>query len=151
MYALNATVIDQCLDVFWWAKFRKTKAAIKLHTLLNPHTSIPEYIFITEGSVHEVNTLDYLSFPQGCYLVMDKGYVDFARLRRLAQERINFIARAKENMRYKVIDHRIIDEEQGVICDQTVLLTGIETPEKYPERIRDSYILTRRKKVWPYF
>jgi hypothetical protein len=136
VYALDATVIDLCLDVFWWAKFRKTKAAIKLHTLLDLQNSIPEYIFITDGSVHEVNTLDYLSFPPGSYLVMDKGYIDFARLRRLAQERTNFIVRAKENMKYKVIDQRITDKEQGMMCDQTVLLTGIETSEKYPERIR---------------
>jgi len=136
VYALDATVIDLCLDVFWWAKFRKTKAAIKLHTLLDLQTSIPEYIFITDGSVHEVNTLDYLSFPPGSYLVMDKGYIDFARLRRLAQERTSFIVRAKENMKYRVIDQRITDKEQGMMCDQTVLLTGTETSEKYPERIR---------------
>jgi hypothetical protein len=91
VYALDATAIDLCLNVFWWAKFRSTKAAIKLHTLLDLKTAIPEYIFITDGSVHEVNTLDYSSLPAGSYLVMDKAYIDFARLRRIAGERTNFV------------------------------------------------------------
>jgi len=136
IYALDATVIDLCLDVFWWAKFRKTKAAIKLHTLLDIETAIPEYIFITDGSVHEVNTLDYLKLIPGSYLIMDRGYLDFARLRTLAQQRINFVIRAKDNMKYRVIDQRICDKNKGLVCDQTVFLTGNTTQKKYPERIR---------------
>jgi Transposase DDE domain/Domain of unknown function (DUF4372) len=136
VYALDATVIDLCLDVFWWAKFRKMKAAIKLHTLLDLKTAIPEYIFITDGSVHEVNTLDYISFPAGSYLVMDKAYIDFARLRRLAAERTTFVVTAKDNMKYRVIKRKITKNETGVICDQTIVLTGVATSKKYPERLR---------------
>ena len=136
VYALDATVIDLCLDVFWWAKFRKTKAAIKLHTLLDLKTAIPEYIFITDGSVHEVNTLDYISFPAGSYLVMDKVYIDFARLRRLAGERTNFVVTAKDNIKYRVIKRKITKKETGVICDQTIVLTGAATSKKYPARLR---------------
>jgi hypothetical protein len=136
VYALDATVIDLCLDVFWWAKFRKTKAAIKLHTLLDLKTAIPEYIFITDGSVHELNTLDYISFPAGSYLVMDKAYIDFARLRRLAGERTNFVVTAKDNIKYRVIKRKITKKETGVICDQTIVLTGAATSKKYPARLR---------------
>lgn len=136
VYALDATVVDLCLEVFWWAKFRKTKAAIKLHTLLDLKTAIPEYIFITDGSVHEVNTLDYFSFPAGSYLIMDKGYIDFSRLMRLAHERTNFIITAKGNMKYRVIDRGITDRKKGVICDQTIILTGTLTSQKYPDCLR---------------
>jgi hypothetical protein len=134
--ALDATVVDLCLDVFWWAKFRSTKGAVKLHTLLDLKTSIPEYIFITEGSVHEVKTLDYFSLPAGSYLVMDKAYIDFARLWRLARERTNFVIRAKENMKYKVLDRGIPDKQKGVLCDQTIEFTGPSTLKKYPDNLR---------------
>jgi len=136
VYALDATVVDLCLDVFWWAKFRKKKGAIKLHTLLDLKTAIPEYIFITDGSVHEVNTLDYISFPAGSYLVMDKAYIDFARLSRLASERTTFVVRSKENMKYRVLKSRITDKNTGVLCDQTIVLTGNLTSKKYPENLR---------------
>jgi Transposase DDE domain/Domain of unknown function (DUF4372) len=136
VYALDATTIDLCLDVFWWAKFRSTKAAIKLHTILDLKTAIPEYIFITDGSVHEVNTLDYFSLPAGSYLVMDKGYIDFARLWCLARERTNFVVRAKKNMKYKVIERFLTDKTKGVLCDQTIVLTDPITTKKYPECLR---------------
>ena len=136
VYALDATTIDLCLDVFWWAKFRSTKAAIKLHTILDLKTAIPEYIFITDGSVHEVNTLDYFSLPAGSYLVMDKGYIDFTRLWRLARERTNFVVRAKKNMKYKVIERFLTDKTKGVLCDQTIVLTDPITNKKYPECLR---------------
>ena len=136
IYALDATVIDLCLNVFWWAKFRSTKAALKLHTILDLKTAIPEYIFITDGSVHEVNTLDYFSLPAGSYLVMDKAYIDFARLSRIAGERTNFVVRAKDNMKYRVIARRITDKKKGVICDQTIVLTSPATSKKYPKRLR---------------
>jgi hypothetical protein len=136
IFALDATVVDLCLDVFWWAKFRSTKGAVKLHTLLDLKTSIPEYIFITEGSVHEVKTLDYFSLPAGSYLVMDKAYIDFARLWRLARERTNFVIRAKENMKYRVLDRGIPDKDKGVLCDQTIEFTGPATSKKYPDNLR---------------
>lgn len=136
IFALDATVIDLCLDVFWWARFRTKKAAVKLHTLLDLKTAIPEYIFITEGAVHEVNTLDYFSLPAGSYLVMDKAYIDFARLWRLARERTNFVIRAKDNMKYRVVGRGKSDKNKGVICDQTIEFTGTLTAKKYPERLR---------------
>jgi len=136
IFALDSTVIDLCLNVFWWATFRKAKAAVKLHTLLDLKTSIPEYIFITDGSIHDVNILDCISLPSGSYLIMDKAYIDFARLRRLAGERVNFVIRARTNFKYKVIDRRMINKKQGVICDQTVELTGPLSSQKYPEYLR---------------
>jgi len=136
VYALDATTIDLCLNVFWWAKFRSTKAAIKLHTLLDLKTAIPEYIFITDGSIHDVNTLDYISLPAGSYLVMDKAYIDFERLRQFARERTNFVIRAKKNMKYRVLDRGITAKDKGVLCDQTIVLTGTITSKKYPECLR---------------
>jgi len=136
IFALDATVVDLCLNVFWWAKFRSTKAAVKLHTLLDLKTAIPEYIFITEGAVHEVKTLDYFSLPAGSYLVMDKAYIDFARLWRLARERTNFVIRAKDNMKYRVLKRGKAEKNKGVICDQTIEFTGAVTSKKYPDHLR---------------
>jgi hypothetical protein len=136
IFALDATVVDLCLNVFWWAKFRSAKAAVKLHTLLDLKTSIPEYIFITDGSVHEVKTLDYFSLPAGSYLVMDKAYIDFARLWRLSRERTNFVIRAKNNMKYRVLDRGKTEKDKGVICDQTIEFTGVVTSKKYPDCLR---------------
>lgn len=136
VYAFDATVIDLCLDVFWWAKFRSQKAAIKLHTLLDLKTAIPEYIYITDGSVHEVNTLDYISLPAGSYLVVDKGYTDFKRLFELARQHISFIIRAKDNMKYRVIDRGVPLAGKGIICDQTIVFTGSLSSQKYPDCLR---------------
>lgn len=107
-----------------------------MHTLLDLKTAIPEYIFITDGSVHDVNVLDVVSLPGGSYLVMDKAYIDFKRLWRLSRENINFIIRAKDNMKYKVIDRGIPDKKTGVICDQTIELTNQASAEKYPGPLR---------------
>jgi len=136
VYALDATVVDLCLDVFWWAKFRRAKGAIKLHTVLDLKTAIPEYILISDGSLHEVNTLDNFSFPAGSYLVMDKGYIDFARLWQLSKDRVNFIVTAKDNMQYKVLERNKVIKENGVICDQTIELTGIRSSKRYPGTLR---------------
>ena len=136
IFALDSTVIDLCLNVFWWANFRSTKAAVKLHTLLDLKTSIPEYIFITEGSIHDVNIIDYISLPAGSYLVMDKAYIDFARLWRLARDRTNFVTRAKENLKYKVLDSGIPDKSKGVLADQTIKLTGQNSSMRYPGVLR---------------
>lgn len=136
IYALDATVIDLCLNVFWWAKFRKAKGAVKLHTLLDLKTSIPEYIFITDGSVHEVNLLDFVRIPRGSYLVMDKGYVDFKRLMKLENENITFVIRAKANMHYSVLERKEVDKSSGVLCNQTIMLRGINTAVKYPRKLR---------------
>jgi len=136
IYALDATVVDICLSVFWWASFRTTKAAIKINTLLDLKTSIPEFIFITEGAVHEVSMLDYICIPGGSYLVMDKAYIDFARLCKLTKDNITFVIRAKENMLYKVTSRKTVDKSTGVICDQTIELKGIKTSQRYPDNLR---------------
>ena len=136
IYALDSTTIDLCLNVFWWAKFRTTKAAIKLHILLDLKTTIPEYVFISEGAVHDINALDNISLPTGSYLVMDKAYVDFARLWRLTSERVNFVLRSKDNMQYKVIERRKVDKNTGILCDQTIELTRESSLKKYPKRLR---------------
>jgi hypothetical protein len=136
IYALDATIIDLCLSVFWWAKFRTTKAALKINTLLDLKTSIPEFLLITEGSVHEVNVLDSIIIQPGSYLVMDKAYIDFARLWRLTNDNITFVIRAKDNMQYKVTYRKPIEKTSGLICDQDIALTGINTSKKYPESLR---------------
>lgn len=136
IYALDATVVDLCLSVFWWARFRTTKGAIKVNTLLDLKTSIPEFILITEGAVHDVKALDYVSIPAGSYLVMDKAYIDFGRLWRLTSDKITFVIRAKDNMDYRVLSRRPADKASGVLCDQTIKLTGINTSKKYKEPLR---------------
>jgi len=136
IFALDSTVVDLCLSVFWWATFRTTKSAIKIHTLLDLKTSIPEYIFISEGSLHDVNALDDINLPAGSYLVMDRAYVDFERLNRLADERINFVIRSKTNMKYEILNSGQTDPSTGVLSDQAIILTGLNTKQKYPECLR---------------
>jgi hypothetical protein len=136
IFALDSTTVDLCLNVFCWATFRSTKAAIKLHTVLDLKTAIPEYIFISEGSLHDVNALDYFSLPSGSYLVMDKAYVDFARLWTLSTNRINFVLRAKDNMQYRVVQRRVVAKATGVLCDQTIILIGTNTAKKYSHALR---------------
>ena len=136
IYAMDATVVDLCLSLFCWAKFRPTKAAVKLHTLLDLKTAIPEYIFITDGSVHEVNLLDNISLPGGSYLILDRGYLDFKRLWRLSNEHSTFVIRAKENMQFKVIDRGSPDKKNGIICDQAIELTTPASKQKYPGPLR---------------
>lgn len=136
IYALDSTIVDLCLSVFWWATFRTTKAAIKIHTLLDLKTSIPEYIFITEGSVHDVNVLDNIDLPRGSYLVMDRAYVDFERLYNLAVNRINFVVRAKSNLKYEVLNSGQPDKDNGIQSDQCILLTGVNSSQKYRDSLR---------------
>jgi IS4 transposase len=136
VFALDSTTVDLCLDVFWWATFRSTKAAIKVHTLLDLKTSIPEFIFISEGSVHDVNALDQITVQKGSYYVMDKAYVDFSRLYRIKKEKAYFVVRAKENLQFERIASRPADKNAGVICDQDISLTGFYSTQNYPDRLR---------------
>lgn len=136
IYALDSTVVDLCLSVFWWATFRTTKAAVKIHTVLDLKTAIPECIYITEGSVHDVNLLDRIQLPRGSYLVMDRAYIDFERLWQLANERINFVIRGKTNLKYRVLNSGTPNRDTGVLSDQAIELTGINTAFKYPECLR---------------
>ena len=136
IYALDSSIVDLCVTVFWWATFRSTKAAIKVHTVLDLKTAIPEYIYITEASVHDVNILDKVDLPGGSYLVMDRAYVDFSRLHELAKDRINFIVRAKSNLNYRVLDSGIPETDAGILSDQAIQLTGYASSKKYGGALR---------------
>jgi len=136
VYALDSTTIDLCLALFPWAHFRRCKGAIKLHTLLDVRGSIPSFIHITDGKVHDVNILDVLIPEPGSFYVMDRGYLDFARLYILAQGLAFFVIRSKENLRFRRRYSRPIDKSTGLRCDQTILLTGPLTSKLYPEKLR---------------
>ena len=118
VYALDATTIDLCLALFPWAKFRKTKAAVKLHTLLDLRGAIPSFIHISDGKLHDVNVLDVLIAEPGAFYVMDRGYLDFERLYRLHQAASFFVTRAKSNFKFKRVYSRPIDRSTGLLCDQ---------------------------------
>lgn len=136
VYALDSSTIDLCLALFPWATFRTTKAAIKLHTLLDLRGSIPTFIWITDGSVHDVRILDVLIPEPGSIYVFDRAYVDFARLWHLHESRAVFVTRAKKNLAYRRLYSAPVDRATGVFCDQAVMLTGRETPHRYPAKLR---------------
>jgi hypothetical protein len=136
VYALDSTTIDLCLSLFSWARFRRAKAAIKLHTLLNLRGSIPEFIHISDGKMHDVNVLDILIPLPGAYYIMDRGYVDFARLYAIHQALAFFVTRAKRGMMYQRISSRRVRKRSGLRSDQTIRLTGVNTATDYPEPLR---------------
>lgn len=136
VYALDATTIDLCLSLFPWAKFRKHKGGIKLHTLLDVQTSIPTFIELTPAKVHEVNILDIIIPEAGAFYVMDRGYVDFSRLHILHLSNSFFVIRAKSNMDFKRIYSHPVDRTTGVLCDQTISLTGYYPSKEYPDKLR---------------
>jgi hypothetical protein len=136
IFALDSTTVDLCLDVYCWAKFRSTKAGIKIHTLLNSKTAIPEFIFITEASVHDINILDKIPIAKGNYYVMDKAYTDFNRLYSLHCKRAYFVVRAKGNNKYRKISSRKVDKSTGVKYDWDVILTGFYSSQNYPLVLR---------------
>jgi Domain of unknown function (DUF4372)/Transposase DDE domain len=136
VYALDSTTIDLCLSVFPWAHFRSTKAAVKLHTLLDLRGSIPSFIHISDGKLHDVHALDLLIPEAGAFYVMDRGYVDFARLHVLHLAGSFFVTRAKSNMDAHRIYSSATDRSTGVICDQAIALDGFYTRQDYPEHLR---------------
>jgi hypothetical protein len=136
VYALDATTIDLCLSLFPWARFRKNKGAIKLHTLLDLRGPIPSFIEITDGKVHEVNILDTLILEPGSFYVMDRGYLDFIRLYALHLAKAFFITRNKNNIKYRRIYSRSVDKSTGLRCDQTIVLTGVHSAKDYSEHLR---------------
>ncbi len=136
VYALDATTIDLCLSLFPWAKFRKHKGGIKLHTLLDVQTSIPTFIELTPAKVHEVNILDIIIPEAGAFYVMDRAYIDFARLYRLHLSNSFFVIRAKSNINFKRIYSHPVDRTTGVLCDQTISLTGFYPSRGYPDTLR---------------
>ena len=136
VYALDATTIDLCLSIFPWAHFRQHKGAIKLHTLLDLRTSIPTFIHISDGRLHEVNTLDIVPLEPGAFYVMDRAYLDFSRLYRLSQASAFFLIRAKSNLRCRRIYSHPVDRTSGLIYDQSVMLTGFYQRKDYPDKLR---------------
>lgn len=135
-YALDSTTIDLCLSLFPWARFRKKKAAVKLHTLLDLRGSIPTFIKITDGKVHDVNILDELMPEPGSFYIMDRGYIDFQRLYTLHLSSAFFITRSKSNFKFCRLYSHPIDKTTGLRCDQTIVLTGMKSAQEYPEKIR---------------
>jgi hypothetical protein len=136
VYALDSSTVDLCLSLFAWAPFRSTKAAIKLHTLLDLRGAIPAFIHISDGKLHDVNVLDMLSFEAGAFYVMDRGYVDFARLYALHQAGAFFVTRAKSPMDARRVYSAATDRSTGIISDQQVMLNGHYSAKKYPEHLR---------------
>jgi hypothetical protein len=136
VYALDSTTIDLCLSVFPWAHFRTTKAAVKMHTLLDLRGNIPSFIHISDGKLHDVHALDMLLPEPGAIYVMDRGYVDFERLNVLHQAGAFFVTRAKSNMDWRRIYSAASDRSNGIICDQIIALNGVQTSQHYREHMR---------------
>ena len=136
VYALDASTIDLCLSVFPWAPFRSTKAAIKLHTLLDLRGNIPSFLHISDGKLHEVNVLDLLLPEPGAFYIMDRGYIDFDRLYRLHEAKSFFVTRAKSNLKAQRRYSHPVDRSTGLICDQTIVLTGFYSKQDFDTPLR---------------
>ncbi len=136
VYALDATTIDLCLSMFPWAPFRSTKAAVKLHTLLDLRGSIPTFIHISDGKLHDVNVLDLLLVEAGAFYIMDRGYLDFARLYALDQAGGFFVTRAKRNLDARRLYSARVDRDTGLICDHTIALNGFYAAKHFPGHLR---------------
>ena len=135
-YAFDSTTIDLCLSIFPWAKFRRRKAAVKLHTLIDLRGNIPCFIHITPGKTHDVNAIDHLILEPGAFYIMDRGYLDFARLQRFSQNMAFFVIRAKSNMDYSRQVSSPVDKATGLRSDQIILLTGSKSSKLYPAPLR---------------
>lgn len=136
VYAFDSTTIDLCLSLFPWARFRRRKGAIKLHTLIDLRGNIPCFIHISSGKLHDVNALDHLPMEPGAFYVMDRGYVDFRRLYRFQLNMAFFVTRAKKNLQFRRQSQRRVDKTTGLRCDQTIMLTGTKTSQEYPVQLR---------------
>jgi hypothetical protein len=136
VYALDATTIDLCLSLFDWAPFRTTKAAVKMHTLLDLRGSIPAFIHVSDGKMHEVNVLDILPVEAGAFYVMDRGYLDFARLYNMHQAGAFFVTRTKRGMDARRVYSAPAQRDTGVICDQSIAMNGFYIAKDYPELLR---------------
>ena len=136
IFAFDSTTVDLCLDIFWWATFRSTKSAIKIHALLDCKTSIPEFIFISEGDVHDVNVLDEIPIKKGSYYIMDKAYIDFSRLYSIHLRNAFFVVRAKENLQFVRIKSKPVNKKTNILCDQEIRLKGFYIGKNSPENLR---------------
>ncbi len=136
IYAFDSSTIDLCLSVFWWAKFRKTKGGIKLHTLYDITTQIPAFVHITSATVNDMNAMDVIPYEIGAYYVFDRGYVDFTRLKNVDNHFAYFVIRAKSNLKFRRMYSNKVDKSTGVICDQIGRLTGFYVSKQYPDKLR---------------
>ena len=136
VYALDSTTINLCLSVFPWAQFRRTKAAIKLHTLLDLRGNIPSFIHISDGKLHDVNVLDQLVPEPGSFYIMDRGYLDFERLHLFSQWAAFFVIRAKSNLKFRRVYSRPIEKDTGLRCDQSIVLQSFYPSKYYPDKLR---------------
>ena len=136
IYAFDSSTIDLCLSVFWWAKFRKTKGGIKLHTLYDITTKIPVFIHITEATIHDVNAMDVIPYEVGAYYIFDRGYVDFKRLFKITKLSSFFVIRGKSNLKFRRIYSNKVNKENNVRVDQIGKLTGFYISKDYPDKIR---------------
>ena len=136
VFAVDTTTIDLCLSVFWWAKFRKFKGAIRLHTMLDVKTEIPCYMHITDGKVHEVNVLDRIVYEPGGFYIMDRAYVDWDRLYNIHENKAYFVTRAKINRKFARVSSSKVRKKSGVRCDQTIKLVNYYADKEFPENFR---------------
>ena len=135
-YAFDSTTIDLCLALFPWAHFRKTKAAVKAHTLLDLRGNLPCWVHVTTGKVHDVKALDLLPVESGAFYILDRGYLDFARLHRFSEHAAFFVTRIKRNTQYRRLYSRPVDKATGLRCDQTIVLTSVQGGKDYPDKLR---------------
>ena len=136
VYAFDSTTIDLCLNVFWWAKFRRNKGGVKIHTLFDVNTQIPAFVHITPASVHDMNAMDCLFYEPEAYYIFDRGYVDYTRLYRITKHSASFIVRAKKNLQFTRMYSRKQNKSSGVRCDQIGRLSGFYVSKEYPEKLR---------------
>lgn len=137
VYAFDSTTIDLCLNVFWWAKFRQTKAGVKLHTLFDVETQIPTFVHITHAKTHDVNAMDIIPYETGAYYVFDRGYFDLRRLYHITQIESYFVIREKDRLQYEVVKEQNTNHNaDGILADQVIKLTGYASPRKYPVELR---------------
>lgn len=136
VYAFDSSTIDLCLNVFWWAKFRKTKGGIKLHTLFDVTTQIPAFIYITTATVNDMNAMDVIPYQTGAYYIFDRGYVDYQRLYHITKHQAFFVVRAKSNLKFRRMYSNKVDKSTGVLCDQLGKLTGFYVSKEYPDKLR---------------
>lgn len=135
-YALDSTVIDLCMTMFPWAAYKSTKSAVKMHTLLNIRGDIPEFIYISDGKLADMEALDYIPITPGTFTIMDRAYVDFSRLHRFEHDKAFFIVRAKRNLKFRRRYSAQVDKTTGIICDQTIMLTSFYPARDYPDALR---------------
>jgi hypothetical protein len=136
VYAIDSTTIDLCLNVFWWAPFRKTKAAVKVHTQYDIKSQVPTFVLISDGLLHDVNILDSIEFEPGAFYIMDKAYIDFARLYQIHKAGSFFVLRLQVNQDFRRLYSKKVDKSSGVLVDQTIKLNNFYPSKRYPEKLR---------------